>query len=139
MQGFIHLLTNSRSIVILLIVILLDTVFGVLRALKEKKINSAIGIDGIIRKAGMLLSTFFFKLIDYLLNINLIGFMPETVKSIIGTDTVGLTFLFIVLFITFEMLSVFKNMIKCKMPIPKKLQGFLEKILNEFTTEMEKK
>lgn len=137
MQEFLNSLTNSNSIKILLIVITLDTIFGILRAIREKKVNSAIGIDGIIRKGGMLLSTFFFKLIDFILQINLIGFLPDSAKQFLHVDSVGLTFLFIVLFIVFEFLSVLKNMIKCKMPIPKKLQVFLEKMLKEFTTELD--
>lgn len=137
MKEFLDNLTNSNSIKVLLIVIVLDTIFGILRAIREKKVNSAIGIDGIIRKAGMILSTFFFKLIDYILKINLIGFLPESAKEFLKVDSIGLTFLFVILFIVFEFLSVLKNMIKCKMPIPKKLQAFLEKLLNEFTTELE--
>lgn len=139
MQAFIQSLTQSSSIKVLLIIIILDTIFGILRAVKEKKINSAIGIDGIIRKAGMLLSTVFFRAIDVIVNINLIGFLPESVKNYIGVDSIGLTFLFVALFIIFEFLSVLKNMIKCKMPIPKKLQAFLEKVLKEFTTELDEK
>ena len=139
MKEFLDSLTNSNSIKVLLIVIVLDTIFGILRAIREKKVNSAIGIDGIIRKAGMILSTFFFKLIDYILKINLIGFLPESAKEFLKVDSIGLTFLFVILFIVFEFLSVLKNMIKCKMPIPKKLQAFLEKLLNEFTTELNDK
>lgn len=139
MKEFLDSLTNSNSIKVLLIVIILDTIFGILRAIKERKVNSAIGIDGIIRKAGMILSTFFFKLIDYILKINLIGFLPESAKEFLKVDSIGLTFLFVILFIVFEFLSVLKNMIKCKMPIPKKLQAFLEKLLNEFTTELNDK
>lgn len=137
MKEFLDNLTNTNSIKVLLIVIVLDTIFGILRAIRERKVNSAIGIDGIIRKAGMILSTFFFKLIDYILKINLIGFLPESAKEFLKVDSIGLTFLFVILFIVFEFLSVLKNMIKCKMPIPKKLQAFLEKLLNEFTTELE--
>lgn len=33
--------------------------FGVLRAIKEKKFNSCAGIDGAIRKVGMLISLVF--------------------------------------------------------------------------------
>ena len=139
MQTFIQSLTQSNSIKVLVIIIILDTIFGILRALREKKINSAIGIDGIIRKGGMILSTVFFKAIDMIININLIGFLPETIRSYIGVDSIGLTFLFVALFIIFEFLSVLKNMIKCKMPIPKKLQAFLEKVLKEFTTELDEK
>lgn len=139
MQAFIQSLTQSNAIKVLVIIIILDTIFGILRALREKKINSAIGIDGIIRKGGMILSTVFFKAIDMIININLIGFLPETIRSYIGVDSIGLTFLFVALFIIFEFLSVLKNMIKCKMPIPKKLQAFLEKVLKEFTTELDEK
>ena len=137
MQAFLNSLATSNSIKILLIVIILDTIFGILRAIREKKVNSAIGIDGIIRKGGMILSVFFFKLIDFILNINLIAFLPESAKNFLNVDSIGITFLFIILFIIFEFLSVLKNMIKCKMPIPKKLQSFLEKMLKEFTTELD--
>ena len=133
MQAFLNSLATSNSIKILLIVIILDTIFGILRAIREKKVNSAIGIDGIIRKGGMILSVFFFKLIDFILNINLIAFLPESAKNFLNVDSIGITFLFII----FEFLSVLKNMIKCKMPIPKKLQSFLEKMLKEFTTELD--
>lgn len=137
MYEFLNSLSNSNSIKVLLIVIILDTLFGILRAIREKKVNSAIGIDGIIRKGGMILSTFFFKLIDFILNINFIAFLPENAKQFLNVNSIGLAFLFIVLFIVFEFLSVLKNMIKCKMPIPKKLQSFLEKMLKEFTTELD--
>lgn len=139
MHAFLNSLAKSKSIEILLVMIILDTIFGILRAVKENKINSAIGIDGIIRKAGMLICTIFFKLIDFILNINLIGFLPDSIKEFISVDRVGLTLIFVILFIVFEFLSILKNMIKCKMPIPKKLQGFLEKILKEFTTELDTK
>ena len=42
--------------VILLIAVTLDTILGVLRAIKEHKFNSCVGIDGAIRKSAMLLS-----------------------------------------------------------------------------------
>ena len=139
MRAFLETITNSNAIKVLIIIIILDTIFGILRAIKEKKVNSAIGIDGIIRKAGMIICTIFFKSIDYILNLNLISFLPESVKEFLHVDSVGLTLIFIILFIIFEFLSVLKNMIKCKMPIPKKLQSFLEKILKEFTTELDVK
>ena len=48
---------------VLIIVIIMDIVFGVLRAIREKKINSTVGIDGMIRKTGMLLSVIFTAMI----------------------------------------------------------------------------
>ena len=48
----------------------------------------------------------------------------------------GIASVFTTLYCVFEILSVLKNMIKCKMPIPKKIQSFLEKLLKEFTSEI---
>ena len=52
MEQIIEILVNNKSIQMLCIFIVLDVIFGILRAIKEGKINSTIGIDGIIRKAG---------------------------------------------------------------------------------------
>lgn len=131
-----QVILENKLLKVLVVMLVLDTIFGVLRALRERKINSGIGIDGVIRKVGMIISIIFFMIIDIILEINLISFIPEAVRSYIGVETVGVTFLFNLLFIIFEMLSVMKNMVKCKLPIPKKLQLWLEKVLNEFTTEL---
>lgn len=139
MVEFLQSIVNQTGVQILIVVIALDTIFGILRALKEKSLNSTIGIDGIIRKVGMLISIFFLALIDNIVSINFIGFLPEEVKSFLHIEQIGLTDLFNVLFIVFEALSILKNMILCKLPIPKKLQEFLEKIMKDFTGEITKK
>ena len=131
MRYFLFLL-EGKFLKALVICIVLDTIFGILRAIRERKLNSNIGIDGTIRKAGMLISIIFFGLLDLVLELNLIGFIPEEIRSVIHLNKVGISDLFNILFIVFEILSVFKNMIKCKLPIPKKLQKFLENVLNHF-------
>ena len=50
------LLAGNSFFEILLIAVFLDTTLGVLRAIKEHKFNSCVGIDGAIRKVAMLLS-----------------------------------------------------------------------------------
>lgn len=133
---FFKILLNNDEVKILCIVIVLDTIFGILRAIKERSVNSAIGIDGIIRKVGMLIAIFFLALIDLIINIDLIGFIPETLKSYLSLGQVGVCDIFNILFIVFEILSIFKNMILCKLPIPTKFQEFLENIMKEFTGEI---
>ena len=133
---FLKILLNNDGVKILCIVIVLDTIFGILRAIKEKNINSSIGIDGIIRKVGMIIAIFFFSLIDLIINIDLIGFIPENIKEVFNIGQVGICNIFNILFIVFEILSIFKNMILCKLPIPIKFQEFLENILKEFTGEV---
>lgn len=136
MVEFLQNLFINEGIRVLIIVIVLDTIFGILRAIKEKSVNSCIGIDGIIRKVGMLICVFFLSLIDYIIKIDLIGFIPEGVKEYLHFERVGISDLFTILFIIFETLSIFKNAILCKLPIPKKLQSYLEKIMTEFTGEI---
>lgn len=135
---FIKNLINNDIVKILCIVIVLDTIFGILRAIKEKKINSCIGIDGIIRKTGMLICIIFLGLIDSIINIDLLIFIPETLKEYFNIEKVGISCLFNILFILFESLSILKNMILCKLPIPKKFQEMLEKAMTEFTSELKK-
>lgn len=138
-MDFLYSLINNDSIKILIIVIVLDTIFGILRAIKEKSLNSCIGIDGIIRKTGMLISILFLALIDSIVNVDLIGFIPENVKNVFQFSKVGISDIFNLLFIIFEILSIFKNMILCKLPIPKKLQEFLENAMKEMTGEIKEK
>lgn len=129
-------LKNNSSCKLLCILLLADVIFGILRAIKEKKVNSTIGIDGMIRKTAMLLSVLFMTAIDSIIQFNLIGFIPEQIKSALNLDYIGFNDLFNFLYIVFEFLSVLKNMIKCKLPIPKKFQKWLEDILQKYTNEL---
>lgn len=135
MEKFI-LLLNNDGMKVLIVVIVLDLILGILRALRERTVNSCIGIDGMIRKVGMLIVVVFLTIIDYIIHFDLIGFIPETIKEILKLGKVGISSLFNILFIIFEILSIFKNMIMCKLPIPKKLQVYLENIMKEFTGEI---
>lgn len=135
MEFFINLLNND-GMKILILVIVLDLILGILRAIKERTLNSCIGIDGMIRKVGMLIVIVFLSCIDSIVKFNLIGFIPELAREYLPLKEVGIAGIFNLLFIIFEILSIFKNMILCKLPIPKKLQTYLEKIMKEFTSEI---
>lgn len=133
---FFNSLLNNDGMKILIIVIVLDLILGILRAIKERKLNSCIGIDGMIRKVGMLIVIVFLCMIDLIVKVNLICFIPEMAREYLPIKEVGIAGLFNLLFIIFEILSIFKNMILCKLPIPKKLQDYLEKLMKEFTSEI---
>lgn len=133
---FLQNLLNESHIKVLITVIALDTILGILRAIRERSINSSIGIDGIIRKTGMLITVIFLSFLDLIVNVNLIAFLPETIKTAFNLEKIGITNLFTFLYIIFEILSVFKNAILCKLPIPIKLQKTLERIMKEFTEEI---
>lgn len=127
---------NTTGTKLLLLIIVMDIAFGVIRAIKERKVNSTIGIDGMIRKVAMITAMLFLIGIDLLIPIDLIGFIPVPVKDYLNFNRVGIDSLFSILFIIFESLSVLKNMIKCELPIPTKFQDFLEKIMSEYTDEL---
>ena len=136
MKEYCEIMVHNKGVQLLIIFITLDVIFGILRAIKEGKLNSTIGIDGIIRKVGMIITICVCILVDIIISIDLIGFIPDKVKEILGLSKIGISMLFNILYIVFEILSIFKNMYKCKLPLPKKLKVYLEKILREFTSEI---
>ena len=94
----------------------------------------AVGIDGAIRKVGMLISLVFMLAIDVLIKINLIGFIPEQARTYLGLDTVGVAEFFALLYIAYEVVSIFKNMALCGLPVKKvweKVREFLAKYTDE--------
>lgn len=136
MKEYYEIMVHNKGVQLLIIFIVLDVIFGVLRAIREGKLNSSIGIDGIIRKVGMIVTICVSILVDMIVSVDLIGFIPENVKVVLGLSKVGCSMIFNIIYIIFEILSIFKNMYKCKLPLPKKLKVFLEKMLKEFTSEI---
>jgi len=53
---------------VLMCFIIFDVLTGLLRAMKDRKINSSINFDGLIRKAGEVLGVVFLTLVDLYLN-----------------------------------------------------------------------
>ena len=131
-----QILVQNKIIQVMVIFIVLDVIFGVLRSVKEHKTNSTIGIDGIVRKIAMMFTIACCIVLDYIVEIDLIGFIPENIKEAINIGRVGTSQLFAFLYCIFEVLSIFKNMYKIGLPLPKKLKTFLEKLLKEFTNEI---
>lgn len=138
MVNYINLLINNKNIQLLVIFICLDVIFGFLRSIKERKTNSTIGIDGIIRKTGMMITIIVTLILDKMCNIDLIAFIPSDLKNYLHLGKCGITLLFNSLYIIFETLSIMKNMRKCKIPLPKQLNNFLDRLLSEFTEEIKK-
>lgn len=114
----------------------LDTILGLLRAAREKRFNSNFGIDGAIRKSGMMVSVLFLMFADSLIKINLIGFLSEEVRESLSVTKVGLGEFFCLLYIVYEAVSILKNMALCGIPIPKPIKTRLERFLTEMTSEV---
>lgn len=128
-------MATSKLIETVVLLIVLDTLFGVIRAIKEHSFNSSVGIDGAIRKISMLISLVGLQIADIILNINLIGFVPQEVREFIKFDSIGLAGFFSLLYIAYEGVSVLKNMTLCGLPV-KKLWEAVQKFLSKYTKEL---
>ena len=136
MDKIITLLSSNSFVKILLIAVALDTILGVLRAIKEHKFNSCVGIDGAIRKAGMLLSVCFLMATDVIMHINVLSMVPEAYVQLLGIDKMGICEFFSLLFILYELVSILKNMTLCGLPVPTKIKRWIQKFLDDMTEEL---
>ncbi len=115
--------------------IVFDTIFGVIRAIKEHCFNSCVGIDGAIRKVSMVISLVFLVLVDSVTNLNLIGFIPEEIRTNMNVDIIGLAEFFSLLYIAYEIISILKNMTLCGLPV-KGVWVAVKGFLSKYTTEL---
>ena len=136
MSEIISLIEAHSFFIILLYAVLMDTILGVLRAVKEHKFNSCVGIDGAIRKVAMLFSVMFLMVIDTMVQINFLFMIPEKYLQYIGIERLGICEVFCVLYILYEAVSILKNMSLCGLPIPAKAKQFLVNFLDDMTEEL---
>jgi len=135
MDKVIMALATSVIIEMVVLAIVFDTIFGVIRAIKEHSFNSSVGIDGAIRKISMLISLVGLQIADMIMHINLIGFVPEEVLAHLPLEVIGLAEFFGLLYFSYEVVSVLKNMALCGLPV-KKLWEVVTKFLNKYTKEL---
>ena len=127
--------THNPLLQLVALAIVFDTVFGVLRAIKEHQFNSCVGIDGALRKIGMVLSLVFLMLADHVISVNLIGFIPESAREVIGLKSIGMAEFFCLLYIAYEIVSILKNMALCGLPV-KGIWDKLRAVLGKYTSEL---
>lgn len=126
---------NNIIFYLLVISILLDVFLGSIRAIKDKSWNSTVGINGILRKTAMIGSSVFLIVVDSILNIDLLFFIPDEVLIFLHINSVGIFELFGIMFILYESSSILKNMVLCGLPIPLKIKKIIEKFLSDMTSE----
>lgn len=133
--GIIEVAWKSDIIKGVLLLVVFDTVFGLIRCIKERKFNSCFGIDGAIRKVSMLVSVAFLLILDQIVKLNLIGFIPEEVRQYIMGGKIGAAEFFGLLFIAYEAVSILKNMTLCGLPV-RGVWEAVEKFLRRYTNEL---
>ncbi|MBO6270017.1 MAG: phage holin family protein [Clostridium sp.] len=132
-----HQALQNDIIQVLLLSIVMDTVFGIFRAIRQFKLNSSFGIDGVIRKVAMVAAISFLVILDAITDFNLIGFIPEEIRKHIGSR-IGLAEFFGIIFIGFETVSILKNMVLCGLPVRgiwQKVRDFLGKYTDELPSD----
>lgn len=124
----------DKLLQLVIIAIITDTIFGILRAIKDRNFNSCFGINGAIRKCAMILSIILLVIVDYITQFNLIGFLPEEVRQFFG-ESIGIAGFFEILFLTYEVVSILKNMVLCGLPV-KKIWSYVRTFLSKYTDEL---
>lgn len=98
----------------------IDTVFGLMRAIKHRSWNSSVGIDGAIRKISMLVCMTFMAILDTACGFNLIKLFPDDISGHLTSMSlthIGFAEFFGILFIAYECVSILKNMYLCGLPV----------------------
>ena len=126
---------GSPIIKLVILAVVMDTCFGCIRAIKEHEFNSCFGIDGAIRKISMVASLAFLLILDRIVHLNLIGFIPEAIRSYLPVNAIGVAEFFGLLYIAYELVSILKNMTLCGLPV-KRLWETVKKFLTQYTDEL---
>ncbi len=101
----------DMGIQILLIVIALDYITGILKAIVLKQLNSYIGWSGLCKKTGILISIMVAVQVEYLIG------KPDTVHNVIAFA-----------FTINECISIVENLDKIGVKIPKVLTKYLKNL-----------
>ncbi|MBE5981525.1 MAG: phage holin family protein [Paenibacillaceae bacterium] len=126
---------GSPIIKMVILAVVMDTCFGCIRAIKEHEFNSCFGIDGAIRKISMVASLAFLLILDRIVHLNLIGFIPEAIREYLPVSAIGVAEFFGLLYIAYELVSILKNMTLCGLPV-KRLWETVKKFLTQYTDEL---
>lgn len=99
---------------VLITVVILDYITGLCKAISDKKVNSAIGLKGIIKKIGYFIVVAVSVMLDR-----------------ITGDTGAIRTLVIYFFVANEGISILENWGGMGLPLPKKIFDVLEQLKND--------
>ena len=139
LENLINFINSKTLIKVMIAFIVLDIILGSIRALKEHSWNSTVGRAGLLKKVAMIVCILFAVGIDYMLKIDLLFFIPDEITNFIKLQNAGITELFGILYILYETTSILKNMLLCGLPVPKGMKSKIESLLQNMTTELDKK
>ena len=83
----------------------------------------------------IVISLVLLALVDSIIRLNLIGFIPAGARTYLPGQTVGTMEFFALLYIAYEIVSILKNMSLCGLPV-KKVWRTVKKALSKYTNEL---
>ena len=116
-----------------------DILSGIFKAIAQRRgINSTVGTNGLIRKAGVLLALLVFIVVDSLVELNFISFIPNEVLDVfkLQQTCIGLSHVMLGFFGLFELVSLFENLGEVGVPLPNFIMKSVERL--KVTLEGEK-
>ena len=116
-----------------------DILSGIFKAIAQKRgINSTVGTNGLIRKAGVLLALLVFIVMDSLIELNFISFIPNEVLEVLKLQqsNIGLSHVMLGFFGLFALGSLFENLGEVGVPLPNFIMKSVERL--KVTLEGEK-
>ena len=135
-DSFLKELANNLWLQVAALWVVFDTIMGCCRAAYQHEFNSSFGINGGIRKAGMLISLVFLMSFDALCGFNILKFIPEQYRAIWNCPKIGTGEFFSALYFAYESISIMKNMFKLGIPMPKWMKQKMENFLKDMTGEL---
>lgn len=127
-----------EGITLIVFLMISDILSGIFKAIATKRgINSTVGTNGLIRKAGVLLALLVFIVVDSLVELNLVSIIPEEVLEAFKLDQVriGLSTIMLCFFGLFELSSLFENLGEVGVPLPHFLTKLIERLKDSFEGE----
>ena len=116
-----------------------DILSGIFKAIAQKRgINSTVGTNGLIRKAGVLLALLVFIVMDSLIEFNFVTIIPSEILSVFKLEEahIGLSHVMLGFFGLFELVSLFENLGEVGVPLPNFIMKSVERL--KVTLEGEK-
>lgn len=119
------------GITLIVFLMICDILSGIFKAIAKKRgINSTVGTNGLIRKAGVLLALLVFIVVDSLVELNLISIIPSEVLEFFKLEQayIGLNHFMLCFFGLFELISLFENLGEVGVPLPQFITKFIERL-----------
>lgn len=122
-ESFVQFISggDSEMLKILVSIMIVDIVTGLLKGAKNRNIKSIIMSMGLLKKGGMLTAIYF---------AGQLGELPIA-------DGVGIAYLFIILFIGNEALSIAENLEELGVPFPEQVKRIIASMADEENPRLE--